>query len=117
MLGILPTFGLYAIVSYAADDPLVWLFWVGIAAFAAMLYPKAEWPERVGASLFYLAIEAFLLPIAVLVVTVGLVSETAGPFARIGAGIGAGVVFLAAWFVSWMVGVVLYLVSGRFESD
>lgn len=66
--------------------------------------------------LSYLAIESFLFPLAVLISRYGVITETSGVLAQLGAGFSALVALSVSWLVSWMVGVVLYLISRRFGS-
>lgn len=116
-LSLLPAFGLYFMATYIADESMGLVFHLGIVGFTVLLYPKDGWRNKVGSMIFYLAIEAFLFPIGVLIVAIDVITGASGAFAQLGAGIGAGIFFVMTWLVSWIVGVVLYLISGRFETD
>lgn len=115
VLAVLPALGLLSIVSLAADDVIGWVFWLGLVGFTALLAPKDGWRPRIGASLSYLAVEAFLFPIAALIVAIGIASEATATFGQLGAGFAGAIYFVLTWLVSWSVGVVLYYVAGRFE--
>lgn len=115
VIALVPAFGAYMVVSVGANDPLLWVFPLSIVAFTYSLYGHEMIKGQVGAGLFWLAIEAFAAPIAILAFTVVYTSEQTGAFAQAGAALGGTVIFLITWFLSWTVGVVLYLVSRRFE--
>lgn len=115
LTGLFPAIGAYITIGLAVG-PIPWLFLVLWLIFAVAFSQKHNFKHQIGAGVFWLAIEAFLFPIAILVFAFVFVTEQTNPFAAAGGAIGGGILFIVSWFIAWLVGVVLYLISNRFES-
>lgn len=109
--GFIPTAGLLVLLAIAIGDwekPLSLLGWV---LFTWSAYNREGIYPRIGAGLFWLSAEAFLAPVAMLMFLVSrddFVLELSDLIAN-------SILFVPTWMLGWVVGIVLYLVSRRFE--
>lgn len=117
-LALVPAFGAYMGVSIAANDVVGVAFFLALPVFGYLLYQRPTVKAMVGGVSFWLAIEAFLAPFVFLVYTFVFASQEATTGAeQAGAAIGGIVLVAVAFLVGFPVGIVLYLVSRRLDTD
>lgn len=116
VVAILPAFGAYVLVSVAAGAPLAWPFPLAWLGFTSLFAGATSWGNRVGSGLFWLAIEAFLAPLAIGIAAWDAMAAQAGSAATMtGAALGGTVAVVVTAVLMWTVGAVLLLVGRRLE--
>jgi len=116
LIGLLPAIGAYIGVSIAANNPMVIVLIVSIPTFGYLLYQRPTAKGMVGGASFWLAIEAFLTPLALLIYTFVFASqETVTTAGQAGAAIGGFIMVIVAFVVGIPVGIVFYLLSNRWD--
>lgn len=116
VIALLPAIAAYMLVSIAANEVLGVVFIVALALFAYLLYQYQTTKGMLGGMCFWLAIEAFLAPVAMLIYTFVYASEeTSSAAGEAGAALGGTFLTIVAFVVGIPLGIVLYLVSGRLE--
>lgn len=115
-VGAVPAVGLAFLFSISSIVPaLTWVVLVaGWIGFTYSAYQKERHTERIGAGLFWLAVEAFAAPISILGF-LSLSTRNVERLSLITVVLEMAGVFLVAWIVSWLLGVGLYLGSRRLE--
>lgn len=117
-IGFVPALGAYMGVSIAAYQAIGIVLVLGIPIFGYLLYQRPTTKAMVGGASFWLAIEAFLTPLALLIYTFVFASqETMTSAGQAGAAIGGFVMVIVAFVVGFPIGIVLYLISGRLDVD
>lgn len=117
-LAIVPAFGASVAVGVSIRQPVGEVFWIGIAIFAYLLYQRPTAKAMVGGMSFWLAIECFLTPLALLGSTITFASQEVQTAAgQAGAAIGGFFLTIIAFVVGVPLGIVFYLVSRRLEAD
>lgn len=109
--GFIPTVGLFVSLAITIDNWEMALSLLGWVLFTWSAYRREGIYPRIGAGLFWLSVEAFLAPGVMLIF---LISRDADP-SELSVLLGNSIVFVATWIVGWGVGIVLLLVSRRFE--
>lgn len=118
LFALLPAFGAYMLVSVAANVVIGVIFFVTIPIFAYLFYQRRSIKSMGSGMLFWLAIEAFLMPLAAIIYTFAFsAAETSTEAEQAGAAIGGGILTVMAFVIGIPVGLVLYLLSGRLEPD
>lgn len=106
------------LVSVAAYNAIVLVFFVGIPIFAYLFYQRQSIKSMGSGMLFWLAIEAFLMPLAAIVYTFAFsAAETSSEAEQAGAAIGGGLLTVIAFVIGIPVGLVFYLLSRKLEPD
>lgn len=117
-LAILPAFGAYMSVSLAVSNPVLWIFGVTIPIFGYLLYQRPSLKAMIGGMCFWLAVEAFLTPLTLLIYTFVFTSgQSMSAAGTAGAAIGGLLLVVGAFVVGLPVGIVLYLISSRLDVD
>lgn len=117
-IGLIPAFGLYVMTSVALFDPIPAVLLIGIVVFGYLLYRQPTIKAMFGGASFWLAVESFLTPLALLVYTFSFAAEEAGTGAeQAGAAIGGGLLILLAFVIAVPLGIVFYLVSGKLSAN
>jgi hypothetical protein len=115
-IGFIPALGLYIMTSVAFFDPIPAVLLVGIVLFGYLLYRRPTAKSMVGGASFWLAIESFLTPLALLIYTFSFAAqETQTGAGQAGAAIGGFVLVIAAFVIGVPLGIVFYLVSKRLD--
>jgi hypothetical protein len=118
IIALIPAFGLYVMTSIALFDPIPAVFFVGIAAFGYLLYKRPTTKRMAGGASFWLAIESFLTPLALLIYTFSFASqETQTGAGEAGAAIGGFILVIIAFVICVPLGIVFYLISGKLDPD
>ena len=118
LIGIIPAFGLYAMTSIAFFDPIPAIFLIGIVVFGYLLYRRPTVKAMFGGASFWLAIESFLTPLALLIYTFSFASqETQTGAEQAGAAIGGFVLVIGAFVIGVPLGIVFYLASRKLDVD
>jgi hypothetical protein len=116
LIGLIPAFGLYIMTSVAFYNAIPAILLVGIVGFGYLLYRRPTTKAMFGGASFWLAIESFLTPLALLVYTFSFASqETQTGAEQAGAAIGGFVLVIGAFVVGIPLGIVFYLVSKRLD--
>lgn len=117
-IAILPAFGAYVSVSLAVSSPVLWIFGVTIPIFGYLLYQRPSVKAMIGGMCFWLAVEAFLTPLTLLIYTFVFTSgQSMSAAGTAGAAIGGLILVVGAFVVGLPVGIVLYLISNRLDVD
>ncbi|WP_257627596.1 zinc ribbon domain-containing protein [Haloplanus salinarum] len=117
-VGFIPALGAYVGVSVAAYQAIGIVLVLGIPIFGYLLYQRSTVKAMVGGACFWLAIEAFLTPLALLIYTFAFASQESMTAAgQAGAAIGGIILVIVAFLVGFPIGVVLYLISRRLDVD
>jgi hypothetical protein len=115
---LVPALGAYLGISIAVSDALGIIFWLSIPLFAYLIYQRPDTRSMFGATCFWLSIEAFLTPVIMLVYTLTFVSQsTTTGVEQAGAAIGGFILIVVAFVIGLPAGIVLYLVSSKFDPD
>lgn len=115
---LLPAFGAYMLVSLAAYEVMPVVLLLAIPIFGYLIYRKETRNDMASGMFFWLAVEAFLSPLAAIVYTSSYsAAETTTAAEQAGAAIGGGIVTVLAFVVGLPVGIVLYLISRRLETE
>lgn len=118
VFAILPAFLAYMMFSIAANNAMVWILLIAPPVFAYLLYQRPTIRAMFGGMCFWLAIEAFLSPLVMLIYTFVFTSqETTTGAGQAGAAIGGTALVIVAFVVGLPLGIVLYLMSRKFDSD
>lgn len=115
LIAILPTIGLYVLVSAAFARTVYWPLLVGLVGFGYTLYKEEDRTDKAAKTAFYLSIEAFLFPIAMLALSLQIAWDRVSGIAVLGAGIGGTVVVVVSCVVGWSLAVFFYAISHRLE--
>lgn len=115
VIAILPTIGLYVLVSAAFARTVYWPLLVGLVGFGYGLYHKEDRTDKAGATAYYLSIEAFLFPIAMLALSLQIAWDQVRGIAMLGAGIGGTIVVVVSCVFGWSLAAVFYAISHRLE--
>lgn len=110
-VGALLGVGAHLIVGFASGVAIPWLVVVWAGLFVAVVYRQPDVRAGLAAGLFYVAIEALLAPVALLVWTL---RDVGGEGWLLSVGVGL-VIVAVFWAVAWTVALVAYLLSGRIE--
>jgi hypothetical protein len=117
-IAILPAFGAYMLISLASNSALVAVLPIGIAAFGYLLYKRPTSKAMFGGALFWLAVEAFLSPLFMILYTFAFAAEeTSTAAGSAGAAIGGGLLTIVAFVVGLPLGVVFYLFARKLDVD
>lgn len=111
---ILPALVLFILILYIWESAPAILFWIALIVFTYLLYGKRSIRERASGMLFWLAMEAFLAPLAFAVHLLTLVMEEGQ---TIFDEIVVLLLIVAAAVIFLLIGGVLLLVSRRLEPD
>jgi hypothetical protein len=118
VIALIPAFGLYVMTSIALFDPIPAVLFAGIAVFGYLLYKRPTAKRMAGGASFYLAIESFLTPLALLIYTFSFASqETQTGAGEAGAAIGGFILVIIAFVICVPLGIVFYLLSGKLDPD
>lgn len=117
VLAFIPAVVLAIELFVAFRDGSAWMFWAPWAGFTFLLYRQRPLRNKGAAVLFYLAVEAFILPVVMLVSTYVFTSQQEAGLSQLGAAIGGGFLVVVTAVVGFAVGVVLYLISNRLEIE
>lgn len=118
LIALLPAFGVYMLFSIAANSVSGIVFIIALPIFGYLLYKRPTKKAMLGGMCFWLAVEAFLSPVVMLVYTaVFAAQETTTEAGQAGAAIGGTILMVIAFVVGIPLGIVLYLASGRLEPD
>lgn len=117
-IAVVPAFVAYMLVTVAANTTLGWTFLIALPVFSYLLYQRHSAKAMAGGAAFWLAIEAFLSPLALGVYSVVYASsETTTAAEQTGAAIGGFMLTAGAFVIGVPVGIVLYLLSKRLDVD
>lgn len=117
-LALVPAFGAYVGVSIAANSVVGVAFFLALPVFGYLLYQRPTVKAMVGGVSFWLAIELFLAPFVFLIYTFVFAAQEATTGAeQAGAAIGGFLLVAIAFLVGLPIGIVLYLVSRRLDTD
>ncbi len=115
-IALLPAFGAYMMLSLAANGTVGIAFILALPVFAYLLYQRPTAKTMLGGMCFWLAVEAFLSPVVMLIYTAMFASqETSSAAGEAGAAIGGTFLMIIAFVVGIPVGIALYLVSRRLD--
>lgn len=123
VIALAPAFVAYAMVSLAvfAENPPVWVFFVGVPAFGYLFYREHSIRGQVGSMFFWLAIETLLTPLVFVLYTFAFSSQqTMTGAGQAGAAIGGGLLAIGAFVIGVPLAGVFYLLSRKIrpsESD
>lgn len=114
VLAFIPTVGLVMELAIGAPVDSRLLFWSPLAIFTYLLYRKNSTRNKAGSVLYYLSIEFFLLPVAMLFFLFMRTRE-ANPTGTewLAGGIVDGIFLIAAVIIGFCGGIALYLISKR----
>lgn len=116
VIAFLPAFGAYMMLSLAANGAVGIAFVLALPVFAYLLYQRPTAKTMLGGMCFWLAVEAFLSPVVMLIYTAMFASqETSSAAGEAGAAIGGTFLMIIAFVVGIPVGIALYLVSRRLD--
>ena len=112
---LLLSIGISILLVYSFTKIAGWGFFVGLIGFTYWFYAKTDTKKRAwGRTLIGLAIESFLLPIAMFIFTVAFVAtQTKGVAERIGGAIGGGIAIVFSAILGGFLGIV-FLIAGIF---
>lgn len=117
VLSIVPALGAYLAVAvglYATD--IGWLFWILIPAFTYLTIQGDNWKEMTSVTLFWLAIESLITPVALLAYTLVFAGQQGTGLGAAGAGLGGLILVVVAFVVGLPLSGVFYLLSRRLSS-
>jgi hypothetical protein len=119
VVAILPAFGAYVLIGIATDVVTFTIFPIGLVLFGYLLYQRPTPKTMLGGMSFWLAIEFFLAPVAMLLFTIVHASQVGPQTAagQAGAALGGFLLIVVAFIVAVPIGVVLYLISNRLDVD
>jgi hypothetical protein len=114
LFAFIPAVGLAAELAIGVPIESGLLFWLPLAGFTYLLYHQHPTRNKAGSILYYLSIEFFLLPIAILTFWLMREGETS-PTAmeQLAGGIAAGIFLVVAIIIGFCGGIALYLISKR----
>jgi len=118
VIAFVPAFGVYMSVSVAANTVLPAALVLSLPVFGYLLYQRPHAKAMVGGACFWLAVEALLTPLALLVYTITFASqETTTSAGQTGAAIGGFILIVGAFVVGFPIAAILYLISRRLDAD
>lgn len=107
--------GLSLLSVYAIGiESVGWAFWIGLIVFTYLLYRTSIIRKIIGFMFIGLAIESFLLPIAIFIfsaVYTAKAATEAGAFAGIGAMIGGGIALIITGILGFFFGIVMLIIG------
>jgi len=118
IIALVPAFLAYAMVSIAvfAENPPVWVFFVGIPVFGYLLYREGTIRGQLGGMFFWLAVETLLTPLVFVLYTFAFSSDQAMTGAgQAGAAIGGGILAIGAFVIGVPLAGVFYLISRKIQ--
>lgn len=110
-----PSLMAYLLISLAVATSQVWTFWLALVGFTYLFSQQPGLRAQGASMLFLLAVETFLLPLAMVGYLVSAIGQTETATIYVGTVIDGVIFFAAVWLLSWSAGIALYLVSQRFE--
>lgn len=118
VLGFVPTVGLTAELAIGIPIESRLLLWSPLAGFTYLLYRQTPTRNKVGSVLYYLSIEFFLLPMAILFFLF-MRSREPNPTGMewLAGGIVDGIFLIVAIIIGLCGGIALYLMSKRVIID
>jgi hypothetical protein len=118
VIGFIPALGLYVMTSIAFYDPIPAVLLIGVVVFGYLLYKRPTAKTMFGGASFWLAIESFLTPLALLIYTFSFASqETQTGAEQAGAAIGGFVLVIIAFVICVPLGIVFYLIARKLDVD
>jgi len=118
IIGFLPALGAYIGISIAFFDPVPSVLLITWPVFGYLLYQRKNTKGMIGGASYWLAIEALLTPLVLLIYTFSFASQEATTgVEQAGAAIGGFILVIMAFVVGLPVGIVLYLISRRLDTD
>lgn len=118
VLAFIPTVGLAVELSIGVPIETPLLFWAPLAGFTYLLYRHTTTRNKGGSVLYYLSIEFFLLPVAMLFFLLMRTGETNPTGTELlGDLLTEGLFLLGAIIIGLCGGIALYLISKRVFVD
>lgn len=111
VIGSIPSIGLFLLFILTIYNWALILTPLGLVFFTWSAYNQDGIRSRFSTALFWLSVEVFLAPVAMLMF---LISGEGGGYDW-AAAIADTIIFVVTWMLAWVVGIVLYLVSRRLE--
>ena len=118
IIALVPAFVAYAMVSIAvfAENPLVWVFYVGIPTFGYLFYREETIRGQLAGMFFWLVVETLLTPLVFVLYTFAFSSDQAMTGAgQAGAAIGGGILAIGAFVIGVPLAGVFYLISRKLQ--